>query len=76
MDATTLEQQCHLEQTFTHKKEMTEPFFNVHFPVDKVAQADRCEVWSSNFSTGGNDYNIFRLMAGNRVVAEIRRDGY
>ncbi len=76
MNAEQLEQQCRLENTFTDKNDMKKPFFTVEFTDEQVAQADRCEVWCSKFETGGTDFNLFRLMAGSRLIAEIRQDGY
>ncbi len=68
---------AHLLETHRDKETMTKPFFNVEFPPDQVAQADRLEVWGSDFEEGGKDYSLYRLMSGeSKVIAEQRSDGY
>lgn len=66
----------YLNEIITDRERMERPSFNVRFEPSLVRQADRVEVHSSSFSDGGEDYNLFRLMAANRVLCAVRQNGY
>lgn len=59
-----------------HGSEMQgDGFFQPKFDEDKVAQADRLEIWATNFEDNG-EYCDFRLMQGDTVIASKTIQGY
>jgi len=66
----------YLNETITQPERMAKPSFNVRFPAETVAKADRLEVWSSSFNDPGPDRNEFRLMAGSECLATVHQSGY
>jgi len=68
----------HLSDTITDKSRMAKPAFGSTqtFPAELVSQADRVEVHSSSFDDPGEDWNLFQLMAGPKVLASFRQSGY
>lgn len=68
---------AHLIDTHRDKPTMANPFTGVTFTSEQVEQADRVEIWGSDFSEADGDYCMYRLMAGeSKVIAERRMDGY
>lgn len=50
--------------------------FGPGFAKEEIAQADRMEVWCSSFGDPGSDFNEFRLLKDNSVLASRRIEGY
>ena len=67
----------YLCDTITDKKEMAGlNLLGILFSPTKINKADRLEVWSSSFKDDGGDFNMFRLMDGETIIAEKRQEGY
>lgn len=59
------------------KSSMTRPVpFGGGFDEREAEEADRMEVWCSRFDDPGPDYNVFRLVKDDMVIAERRVVGY
>lgn len=68
----------YLSDTITDKARMAKPAFGstATFPADLVSKADRVEIHSSSFEDPGEDWNLFKLMAGEQCLASFRQSGY
>ena len=44
--------------------------------IQKVQEADRYELWGTNFMDAGNDYTDHILIKNSRTIAEVRVMGY
>jgi hypothetical protein len=67
----------YLYQTITDKANMQDggnfiPVFN----PDHIAQADKMEVWATDMNDTGNDYTVFKLMIGDKIIAQKTKRGY
>lgn len=65
----------YLVETIQDKKRMSGGFLPT-FKQEEIDKADRLEVWGSSFNEDGGDYNIFKLMQGDTVVARKIISGY
>jgi hypothetical protein len=52
------------------------PPFGPGFSATEAADADKMEVWHTQFKDPGPDYSEFRLFKGGRQVGSKRIDGY
>lgn len=67
----------YLNEIITDKINMLHPSFQVEFTKAEVEQADRVEVWSSEFNDPGPDCNQFLLIGGDKkVIRAVEQPGF
>ena len=66
----------YLSSTVTDKAEMIDGWFPYTFSPEALQEAERMEVWSSSFKDDGDDFNVYKLISGNKIVAEQKIKGY
>lgn len=66
----------YLHDTITDKTSMVGVMMPSFASKEDIAKADRLEIWASSFEDSGDDFTLFKLMQGDKVISQKRVNGY